>query len=212
MQEPIVVQISKAIFVSHFHKMSQVWSFDIFSCFDEPGTCCISCLCPCIQFGEISSEFDQRNCFTCGAAFAILAYCNLDWCLHTYTRLEIREKYGIEGSVIEDCLCATCCRACALTQARREVEFQNAKAAAAYPGMNSMDVNLPFPPEAQIHPFPMTESLRIEPMQAGIVNSSPNAIEAAPKPNAENSEIDPSSPADSSKIENSKKDADNEKR
>jgi Cys-rich protein (TIGR01571 family) len=40
------------------------------------------------------------------------------------TREEIRERYGISGSPISDCLVSWCCHSCSLTQERREIELE----------------------------------------------------------------------------------------
>ena len=40
------------------------------------------------------------------------------------TREEARERYGIRGSAFHDCLSSWCCRPCALTQERREIELE----------------------------------------------------------------------------------------
>ena len=41
-------------------------------------------------------------------------------------RLEMRERYGIRGTLINDALTSFCCTPCALTQERREVEMEEA--------------------------------------------------------------------------------------
>ena len=40
------------------------------------------------------------------------------------TREELRERYGIRGAPFGDCLSSWCCRPCALTQERREIELE----------------------------------------------------------------------------------------
>jgi Cys-rich protein (TIGR01571 family) len=40
------------------------------------------------------------------------------------TREEVRERYGIRGAAFGDCLTLWCCRPCALTQERREIELE----------------------------------------------------------------------------------------
>jgi Cys-rich protein (TIGR01571 family) len=39
-------------------------------------------------------------------------------------REEIRERYGIRGSPLDDCLASWCCNPCSLTQERREIELE----------------------------------------------------------------------------------------
>jgi len=46
------------------------------------------------------------------------------WWLQIRHREEIRERYGIRGSPLSDCFVSWCCRACSLTQERREIELE----------------------------------------------------------------------------------------
>ena len=46
------------------------------------------------------------------------------WWRQIRHREEIRERYGIRGSGLSDCLVSWCCRACSLTQERREIELE----------------------------------------------------------------------------------------
>jgi Cys-rich protein (TIGR01571 family) len=39
-------------------------------------------------------------------------------------RTDIRNRYGIRGSIASDFLVSTCCPDCALTQERRELELE----------------------------------------------------------------------------------------
>jgi Cys-rich protein (TIGR01571 family) len=39
-------------------------------------------------------------------------------------REEMRERYGIRGSAVNDCCVAAWCRPCALVQERREIELE----------------------------------------------------------------------------------------
>ena len=39
-------------------------------------------------------------------------------------RRNLRSRYNIRGSAVNDCLTAWCCRSCALTQERREIELE----------------------------------------------------------------------------------------
>jgi Cys-rich protein (TIGR01571 family) len=44
--------------------------------------------------------------------------------LQIRTREDIRERYSIRGDAIGDCVASWCCRPCALTQERREIELE----------------------------------------------------------------------------------------
>ncbi|WVZ73535.1 hypothetical protein U9M48_021829 [Paspalum notatum var. saurae] len=38
------------------------WSTGLFHCMDDPGNCLITCLCPCITFGQIADIVDKGSC------------------------------------------------------------------------------------------------------------------------------------------------------
>ena len=40
------------------------------------------------------------------------------------TRADSRERYDIRGSMVDDCFASWCCRPCALSQERREIELE----------------------------------------------------------------------------------------
>ncbi|KAH9052687.1 PLAC8 family-domain-containing protein [Lactarius vividus] len=46
------------------------------------------------------------------------------WVLQIGTRADIRARYSIRGSSMDDCLTSWCCHSCSLTQERREIELE----------------------------------------------------------------------------------------
>uniref|UniRef100_K3YWT0 Uncharacterized protein n=1 Tax=Setaria italica TaxID=4555 RepID=K3YWT0_SETIT len=40
----------------------RTWSTGLFHCMDDPGNCLITCLCPCITFGQIADIVDKGTC------------------------------------------------------------------------------------------------------------------------------------------------------
>jgi len=112
------------------------WSYGLFDCFSACGLCCFAAWCPCIvwsrnrqrlrslQYQGValpagSERTDEHCCMYCGLAAA-----GYGWVLQIRHREEIRERYGIRGSPFNDCFVSWCCRACSLTQERREIELE----------------------------------------------------------------------------------------
>ncbi|KAI0279926.1 PLAC8-domain-containing protein [Russula aff. rugulosa BPL654] len=112
------------------------WSFGLFDCFDRCGLCCWSTWCPCVVFSKNKQrlkslrtqgtplvgggETYDSNCCIYGG----LDITGYSWVMQLRTREEIRDRYGIHGAVSGDCFSSWCCRPCALTQERREIELE----------------------------------------------------------------------------------------
>ncbi|KAF8490358.1 PLAC8 family-domain-containing protein [Russula emetica] len=110
------------------------WSFGLFDCFARCGLCCSSAWCPCVVYSknkqrlhslqtrgtplaDSGETYDSNCCIYFGLGGS-------SWVLLLRTREEVRERYGIRGTGYGDCLTLWCCRACALTQERREIELE----------------------------------------------------------------------------------------
>lgn len=112
---------------------------------------CITCLCPCITFGQIaeivdkgsscqfllndllvvSSQFNVINmyiyeltaCGVSGALYGLL--CSFTGCQCIYScfyRKKMREQYSLPASPCADCLVHCCCEGFALCQEYRELK------------------------------------------------------------------------------------------
>ncbi|KAF8325761.1 PLAC8 family-domain-containing protein [Cantharellus anzutake] len=112
------------------------WSYGIFDCFSECGTFCLSCWCPCFEYGKLKSRFKHLQ--TTGKPHPqggkmlnmdCLTYDALHWvgcsCFVTRpTRREIRNRYNIQGANDSDFLLICCCDPCTLTQESREIALE----------------------------------------------------------------------------------------
>ncbi|KAH9993552.1 PLAC8 family-domain-containing protein [Russula vinacea] len=110
------------------------WSFGLFDCFSTCGLCCASVWCPCIVYSKNKQRMhslqaqgtrlvgDGDTCDSNCLIYCVLGNCS--WVLQIPAREEIRERYGIRGSTLSDCFASWCCRPCALTQERREIELE----------------------------------------------------------------------------------------
>ncbi|KAI0286347.1 PLAC8 family-domain-containing protein [Russula brevipes] len=112
------------------------WSYGLFDCFSACGLCCFAAWCPCIVYSKNRQRLrslqhegtplkgdgetcDEHCCIHGG--LTVLGY---GWIMQIHTRAEVRERYGVDGSAVGDCFSAWCCRPCALTQERREIELE----------------------------------------------------------------------------------------
>ncbi|BAF09145.1 cell number regulator 2 [Oryza sativa Japonica Group] len=101
------------------------WSTGLFNCFDDCGNCCVTCLCPCITFGQIAEIIDRgsSSCGTSGALYALvmlLTGCN---CVYScFYRAKMRSQYGLQEKPCADCPVHFFCEPCALSQEYRELK------------------------------------------------------------------------------------------
>lgn len=89
------------------------WGAGLFSCFDDIGLCLVTWIVPCFTFGKTMEAMGKQSCLI-GALLFLVPLVNLVcW---VQLRGEIREKYGIEGSLFGDLFAICCCSLCALVQ------------------------------------------------------------------------------------------------
>ncbi|KAJ6472053.1 PLAC8-domain-containing protein [Mycena sanguinolenta] len=112
------------------------WSHGLCGCFDECGTCCLACWCPCIAYGKNTQRLnyltdhgrpdpDAGGCCSgacCG--YCILTHFGIHWILQFMGRGNTRGRYSIEGGGCGDCLTSWCCGPCDLVQVSREIKLE----------------------------------------------------------------------------------------
>lgn len=82
---------------------------------------------PVIFKDNANLQILEMQClFWCG-----LSCCGASAVIQTQKRQEMREKYNIDGSVVEDCLGAFFCRGCGLIQEEKEVMLRQQNGSAA---------------------------------------------------------------------------------
>ncbi|KAH9957326.1 PLAC8 family-domain-containing protein [Russula dissimulans] len=112
------------------------WSHGLFDCFSTCGLCCWAAWCPCVVYSKNKQRLRHLryqgtslpgggepcddHCYIHGG-LTLLGY---GWVLQVHERAEARDRYGIRGSAAGDCFTSWCCRPCALTQERREIELE----------------------------------------------------------------------------------------
>ncbi len=98
------------------------WNAPFCGCFDDCGSCCMACWCPCVQFGLNMEDAGLGDCFLCGiACLAIHMFTGCGCILTFLKRSDLRRAYGIEGNEFEDCCAHFWCLCCALSQEAREI-------------------------------------------------------------------------------------------
>jgi len=90
------------------------WKVGLFGCFGNMGLCLASFCVPIIVVGKAAEQVDEN-----GALWAIAT--GIQPLSALYLRYKIREKSGIEGGCIKDCLITCCCFCCATYQMAEEV-------------------------------------------------------------------------------------------
>nr|CAB3450174.1 unnamed protein product [Digitaria exilis] len=101
------------------------WSTGLCDCFDDCGNCCVTCLCPCITFGQVAEIVDRgsTSCGTSGALYTLIMLLTGCQCVFScFYRAKMRSQYGLQESPCADCCVHWCCECCALCQEYRELK------------------------------------------------------------------------------------------
>ncbi|XP_059447390.1 protein PLANT CADMIUM RESISTANCE 2-like [Corylus avellana] len=101
------------------------WTTGLFDCFSDMKTCCITCWCPCITFGQIAEIVDKggSSCGASGALYTLIACVIGCPCFYScFYRSKMRQQYMLEESFCGDCMIHCLCEGCALCQEHRELQ------------------------------------------------------------------------------------------
>ncbi|XP_078148905.1 cell number regulator 5-like [Carex rostrata] len=121
------------------------WSSGICACFDDPHSCCLGTLCPCVLFGKnaesLGSGTASGSCtthcllwgllagvsciLTGGILLVLMPGCTIACCA-SQNRRALREKYNLPELPCNDCCTHLCCHMCALCQESREIHHRSA--------------------------------------------------------------------------------------
>ncbi|KAJ8408935.1 hypothetical protein AAFF_G00247530 [Aldrovandia affinis] len=95
---------------------SNQWSSGICDCWDDKAECCFAFwCCPCFAC-KISRAYDQCLCLPLLDIFGIVPGATLPM------RVSMRQHYGINGTICNDCLYTTFCKPCSWCQMSREMK------------------------------------------------------------------------------------------
>eukprot|EP00759_Apiculatamorpha_spiralis_P017972 PhF_6_TR24079/c0_g1_i1/m.33652 len=99
------------------------WDVGLCDCLAEPLLCCQAMTCPgCI----IAYQRSVLNFASCSIVDAMIM-CVLLPCCNSVVRAEVRTKYGIQGTPLEDAALSWCCTWCAITQQHRTLTLRGDK-------------------------------------------------------------------------------------
>ncbi|WOK93147.1 cell number regulator 2-like [Canna indica] len=103
------------------------WSTGLFDCCDDVGNCCVTCVCPCITFGQIANVIDRGSvsCGVSGALYALVLCATGCACFYScFYRSKMRALFFLEESPCADAAVHCCCESCALCQEYRELKIR----------------------------------------------------------------------------------------
>ncbi|KAK1320079.1 Protein PLANT CADMIUM RESISTANCE 2 [Acorus calamus] len=101
------------------------WTTNFFGCFDDVPNCFITCLCPCITFGQIAEIIDRgsSSCGLSGALYALIMAVTGCQCIYSCAyRTKMRRQYNLNETPCNDFLLHCFCEYCALCQEYRELK------------------------------------------------------------------------------------------
>ncbi|XP_063797698.1 cornifelin homolog [Pseudophryne corroboree] len=89
------------------------WNSKVMDCCDDVGICLCGAFVPCILACKVASDYGECCCLPLigGALLAM--------------RTGLRERYHIQGTICNDCVCLTFCGPCTLCQMARELKHRN---------------------------------------------------------------------------------------
>lgn len=134
---PVAIRVRPAGFgagqvQNYQHKT--IMSDYLFQCFDEPGLCFQTCLCPCVTYGQTVENLGAGSCILYGCLYlscfipsvALIlstgfSFINLSSLLAAPTRVKVMRTFNMHASCFEAFCIHFCCGCCALIQESRAV-------------------------------------------------------------------------------------------
>ncbi|KAB2633706.1 cell number regulator 2-like [Pyrus ussuriensis x Pyrus communis] len=100
------------------------WTTGLCGCFEDPGSCMMTCCCPCITFGQNAEIIDKgtTSCAFGGLIYFALAYVGCA-CLYSFSfRSKLRGLYALPEDPCADCCVHCLLPCCAISQEYRELK------------------------------------------------------------------------------------------
>jgi len=104
------------------------WDTGIFDCFSDIKILLISWIFGTCSVAYQKAAIEGHECAI--ADFIPVFFCSL--CCMVKVRGQIREKYGIDGTLLNDILMSWCCGICAVAQQTRQLDMKGAKPAGCF--------------------------------------------------------------------------------
>ncbi|KAH7110770.1 PLAC8 family-domain-containing protein [Dactylonectria estremocensis] len=112
---------------------NQEWSKGLCSC-GPCDTCLLGTFLPCILLGRTSYRMQNPSTQAvrsfnndCMIFCAIQCVTGCGWVYTTMKRGEVRQQFGIQGSIMRDCCTSYWCGCCALIQLEEEVKARHSQ-------------------------------------------------------------------------------------
>ena len=120
MSAPVTTQPQRKEGSSNFNRGptqgGELWTYEIFGCFQDFRICCATFLLPCYTVGRNAEYFGESG-FIVGVMYGL----GLNLGIGPLMRWRIREEKNIVGSMLYDVLMHTCFPCCALIQENKEL-------------------------------------------------------------------------------------------
>lgn len=113
------------------------WTTGLCGCTQDWSSCCLTCFCPCIAFGQIAEIADSGNpsCVLSGLLCYLLTHLTYISPIYTcFYRKKLRAKFNLPEKPCADCLVHCCCLCCALCQEYRELKNRGLDPALGWAG------------------------------------------------------------------------------
>jgi len=110
------------------------WSSAFFGCFSPIDLCCITYCLPCVTFGKThhrtrkNGNMEGYEPINTSCLLLLGSACvGCHWIPMALQSSDIRKKYGLQGSCLEDIAKACCCALCSLVQNEKESTLREAE-------------------------------------------------------------------------------------
>ncbi|GAO15861.1 uncharacterized protein UV8b_07745 [Ustilaginoidea virens] len=128
-----VMSRSGEVIHSKSREGAQSWFAGFFDCFDPIDTCLVAYCFPCVTFGKThhrvvkNGNLDGYEPINTSCLLFCGAGCfGLHWVPLAMQRMNIREKYHLQGSCVEDLVLSCCCHCCTIIQSDKEAAHREA--------------------------------------------------------------------------------------
>ncbi|XP_024924283.3 cell number regulator 2-like [Ziziphus jujuba] len=111
--------------IDHRHRPQQhTWNNGLCNCGEDVSTCFVTCLLPCVTFGQIAEVVDEgkSSCVGQGIIYGLAMMIQCHWLCSCMYREKLRSKFGLRGDACGDCCIHCCCEPCALCQEHAELK------------------------------------------------------------------------------------------
>jgi len=95
------------------------WVSGVFGCFNNIGLCVITFCAPCYTFGKNAAALGE-DCLMCGLLMCFCPY--VAYGAQMVMRTKLRERRGIDGSLMMDLFWTALCPCCTIIQEAVEIE------------------------------------------------------------------------------------------